>query len=160
MNPRRAVLAWVMIVAACAGACERSAAPGPPELRLGRDECAECGMSIVEERSAAALIVDRGAFEEALLFDDIGDMLDYERKRGPLKVTRRYVHDYGSSQWIRAEPAWYVRADAIHTPMGSGLAAFESRAAAEEAGRAHGVGVMDFAAVGEDRAKQFAPAGN
>lgn len=128
---RPARVAAVLFVAALS-ACGDDRTPGPPQIRLGRDECAECGMIINEDRFSASMVVDDRGAREPLLFDDIGDLLDHERNNPALRPLERYVHDYTSRAWIDAASASYVHADAIHTPMGSGLAACKSRADAEQ----------------------------
>ena len=136
-----------VLVAVFLGGCERGELSGPPTLRLGRDECAECGMAIHEERSAAATLVDRHGRRDYLLFDDIGCLLDIERSAGSdFKVVDRFVHDHSGENWIHAETAAFLRADSskLQTPMGSGLAAYADRPTAESGQRQFGGAVMDF----------------
>ncbi len=111
---------------------------GPPDLRFGRDECAECKMSIIDQRSAAAMRVATPHGTETLLFDDLGCLLDYERWHADVTVTERWTCDYGSKAWARAEPAHYVFSEKIHTPMGSWIAAYASPADADACHAEHG----------------------
>ncbi len=145
--PRRALLLLGLLVIASCGRNERT---GPPTLRLGRDECAECGMGIHEERSAAALLIDRDGRRDYLLFDDIGCLLDIEETRASeLNVLDRFVHDYSGAAWIRAQTAVFLRTDGskLHTPMASGLAAYADRAGAERGQSEYGGDLMDFGAL-------------
>ncbi|MFN0059977.1 MAG: nitrous oxide reductase accessory protein NosL [Planctomycetota bacterium] len=124
-------LAWFVLAG-----CERRELTGPPVLRLGRDECAECGMMINEERSASALLIERASVREHALFDDLGCMIDYERDRPPdVRILDRFAHDHVSRAWFRTEHAVFLRTtpDKLPTPMGSGIAAFSDRAAAAAA---------------------------
>lgn len=121
---RRAFL--VLLTAGTVVACRRRGALEPPEIRYGRDVCAECGMIISDPRFAAAAATADG---ETLIFDDIGDLLSYRAKHSPQWVAI-WVHDYENEQWIRAEEAWYVASAAVRTPMDWGLAAFASEEAA------------------------------
>jgi copper chaperone NosL len=117
------MLALAMLFGAgCTGERE----DGPPKINLGRDECVECGMIISEERFSSALIVEEHGRLQPQLFDDIGDMLDYERGHPEAVIMRRFVHDYETGTWLAAADAVYVSTDAIHTPMGSGVVAFRS----------------------------------
>ena len=59
-----------------------------------------------------------------LLFDDIGDMIAYEREHKTLDVRKRFVHDHQTRQWLDADIAMFVQNERIHTPMGSGIVAF------------------------------------
>lgn len=133
-----------LALAATMGACGEPQASGPPNIRLGRDECAECGMIISENRYSASMVVDDRGVRTPLLFDDIGDLLDHERGHPDLRPLARYVHDHESRAWLDAAAASYVHADAIHTPMGSGLAACANRADAERLASQTGGRVMTF----------------
>lgn len=131
-------------------ACDRDEHTGPPTLRLGRDECAECGMAIHEERNAAAMLIDRDGRRDYLVFDDIGCLLDIERTKGSeLKVLKRFVHDHVGNAWMRAETAVFLGTDGstLHTPMASGLAAYADRAGAEAGQRQFGGEVFEFSSL-------------
>lgn len=102
-------------------------------------------MIISDERYATALVVedDRGR-PEALLFDDAGDQIIYERENPTGTVLARWVHDQQTHAWLPAESAWYIRAESLPTPMASGIAAFAHKADAERmAGELNGV-VLTF----------------
>lgn len=116
--------------------CSRPEATAPPELRVGRDECAECGMIVSEDRCSSAMLIARDGKREYALFDDIGCMLDYERtKTAHDEVVERYVHDYSTRNWVVTRSAVFLLADrqTVHTPMGSGIIAFEDQASADRA---------------------------
>jgi copper chaperone NosL len=124
--------------------CGEQLADGPPAVRYGQDECAHCGMIVTDERHAAAITTVAGdGTSDYLAFDDIGDLIDYEREHPELKVHRRYVHDLKSKSWVEASAATIVHSPELHTPMGSGLAAFATPAAAS--GGIAGAKVMDWA---------------
>ena len=131
---RLQVLPIVMLV--LIAGCSQRAADGPPLVRYGTDECADCGMILSDERFAAALRVITNGESRDLLFDDIGDMLEYERANPTAQVSRRFVHDFDTRQWIDPAAAHFIKSDELHTPMGSGIAAFadeqRARARAEQ----------------------------
>lgn len=138
--------------------CDRVSIEGPPTLRLGRDECGECGMAIHDERSSAAILVEADGRRDYLLFDDIGCMLDLVRAGGPeLHVVSAYVHDHSNNTWIVAPDAVFLMADgaSLHTPMGSGLAAFADRAAAEHSQREFGGEILDYSSVADRRRERM-----
>jgi copper chaperone NosL len=114
----------LLMVASLVPGCGGSTDDGPPHVELGRDECVHCGMILTDERSVAAILVSRDAQLTPLLFDDIGDLIDYERANPKLQVVRRYVHDFETRQWIDASQAVFLRSTQLHTPMGSGIAGF------------------------------------
>ncbi len=117
--------------------CGRSERDGPPTIRYGIDACAHCGMIISDARYAAATIALVDGEQRALLFDDIGDQLDYAADHAEIKPIRRYVHDHQTRDWVSADAAQYVHAPSLHTPMGSGIAAFASAASAHTFADAH-----------------------
>ena len=97
-------LRTVALLAPLLAACQRDGLSGPPTLRLGRDECAECGMAIHDEPASAAMLVEQGGRRDHLLFDDIGCMLDLERSReNELSVVGRFVHHRIGGGWIAGE---------------------------------------------------------
>jgi copper chaperone NosL len=121
----------IMMLMLIAG-CSQRPADGPPVVRYGTDECADCGMILSDERFAAALRVMTNGESHDLLFDDIGDMLEYERANPTAHVSRRFVHDFDTRQWIDPAAAHFIKSEEFHSPMGSGIAAF----ADEQRGRA------------------------
>lgn len=120
-------LLWIAL-AGLAGCKPRPQGPQPPEIRYGQEMCSACGMVIDDPRFAAATLLVSG---EYLKFDDVGEMLSYHMNHPEDQVSAWFVHDYPSENWIRGEQAFYVRSQSLQTPMGSGIAAFAERAAAE-----------------------------
>ncbi len=116
-------------------ACRRADVTGPPELRVGRDQCAECGMLISEDRCSAAVLLERDRERLHAIFDDIGCLLDWRQAPHdpPVRALETYLRDYDARTWIAAESASILRADPdrLHTPMGSGMIAFANAASAE-----------------------------
>lgn len=103
-------------------ACRQRGASTPPEIRYGRDICAECGMIVSDPRFAAAAAPPNG---DPVVFDDIGCLLRYREKRQPQWVAV-WVHDYETEAWVEAQAAQYLVSPAIRSPMGYGIAAFSS----------------------------------
>lgn len=129
-------------------ACSAEPVTGPPSLRLGRDECGECGMLINEDRCSSGLLIEDAGRRDYLLFDDVGCMLDTERRKlGERRVIECYVHDYDTKAWVRADAAWFLftSPEAVVTPMASGILAFGDRAAADRAREKHGGEVLGYA---------------
>lgn len=122
-SPRPCLTLAVALGATALAGCETNDPDAPPTLRLGRDLCAECGMSIVDGRHAAATIAGVDGEPTTLHWDDIGCMLDWERANGSASVMRRWVRVDDDSQWARADQASYAMGTAIRTPMGSQIAA-------------------------------------
>lgn len=145
---RRAAAIFLALASLTLGGCGRTELSGPPELRAGRDECAECGMLIIDDRFACALLIDRSGRREHALYDDLGCMLDDQADPDPdTRVLEGFVRDHATRAWIPSGVAIVLRADpeALHSPMGSGLAAFADQAAAERARLEYGGGITDYA---------------
>ncbi len=127
-----------MSLAACAvvlsAGCDDRDLNAPPQLRVGRDECAGCGMLIAEDRCAAAAIVEHGGVREALVFDDLGCLLDMERDPPErVRFLLRFARDYDARSWIDCESSTFAWTgdSGVHTPMGSGILAFAKSGAAD-----------------------------
>lgn len=125
------MLTSIALAALTATACSQQPTDGPPTVRYGQDECIHCGMILADERHVAALRLSEDNETRDVLFDDIGDMLEYEREQTGLTVLRRYVHDFETRQWVDAGGAHFIVSKTIHTPMGSGIIAFADQARAE-----------------------------
>ena len=133
----RSCIVWTVVVAltltltACAAT---SSEPQPPEIAYGHDMCDACGMIVSEARFAAATLTEGG---KTLKFDDAGEMFSYHAAHPEDAVKAWFVHDYDSQRWTRGETAFFVVNPSLQTPMGTGLAVFADRAAANAfAGRA------------------------
>lgn len=127
----------VFVASLAVAGCDQTELSGPPELRLGRDECAACGMLIDDAKSSSALLVDRAGHREHLIFDDIGCMVDYQREeRADVKILGEFVHDYATVQWHDGASASFVIADPekLHTPMASGIVACSDEVTAQRIG--------------------------
>lgn len=146
--------ATALILTACGG----EDLAGPPQLRLGRDECVECGMLISEDRCSSAMLIQQGGRREHVMFDDIGCMLDWERRGGQdAAVIDRFVHDHASRAWTSAASASFLMADRerLPTPMGTGIVAFDSPSAAAHAQAQFGGDLLDYAALAAARRAQM-----
>lgn len=147
-----AASAW--IVAATITGCSPPPLEGPPEVRLGRVECAECGMLISEDRCSSALLIEREGVREHLNYDDLGCMLDDERDGlDGATVVDRFARDYESRTWVRADAATFLFSEdkSLHTPMGSGIVAFSTRSVAEAARGKHAGTFHDYASLQDAR---------
>ncbi len=124
------------------GACAQpSSEPQPPNIAYGRDMCDACGMIISEARFAAATVLVDG---KTLKFDDAGEMFTYHAKNPQLQVRAWFVHDYNTQNWIPGATAFYVVAKDIKSPMGTGVAAFADKSAAETFAAKYNVKVLSF----------------
>lgn len=128
-------------------ACSRPQGLRPPEILLGQTDCAQCGMTVSEERYAAGLVLETPAGERLdKVFDDIGCMSEFVRSQHEGKVLARYVKDFNNRQWLAADAACYVRGEAIRSPMGYGLLAVSNNADAQALAAAKSAKVLETSA--------------
>lgn len=135
----------ILLVSLCA--CGGRELSGPPELRAGRDECAECGMIIADDRVCAALLVEVDGRREHRLFDDLGCLIDFQDEpRDGRLVLEGWAVDHTGGAWLPLKGAHYLLADSrrLMTPMGSGYVAYGELAAAQVASADFGGSVGSF----------------
>lgn len=130
LKARLATLSLLLLIG-----CETSRVEPVP--LAPEDMCDYCRMIISEKRYAAEFINSEG---QAFKFDDIGCMANFIRsKRNTRKVVARFVMDFDSREWIKADDAYYVRSPELTTPMNGGIIAFVDQSKAQEAvGKYHG----------------------
>lgn len=136
------VAARLVLAAALLTGCERPSEPGAPKVNFGVDRCAVCDMVINDQACVAAVIVRTDKGQETRLFDDIGELFDFEAEPDAPPVLSRFVPDYPSKRWLRAQDATFVVGGTIRTPMSSGIIALRDPAAAKAEAAKHGAAVM------------------
>ena len=103
----------------------------PQEIAVGKDQCANCKMTISEPKYATQLITEKGRLYK---FDDISCMNDYEvsntESTGNAKT---YVADFPSGEFIEKTTATFIKGGDIKSPMGGNTQAYKDKAAAEKA---------------------------
>jgi copper chaperone NosL len=117
---------------------------GIPEVKLGKQQCARCGMVIADGRFVSAW---RDAAGKARVFDDPGCMVLDQIELAPADGSHCWVADYRDETFLDATSAAYVMSDAIRSPMAYGIAAFATRDAADGALGNLGGTVTDWAGV-------------
>ena len=128
MKPATALLLLVW-----AGACA-SRVSGPPAIVVDRSVCSRCAMLISERAYAAAV---RWADGREQVFDDIGCLVAAVPISKP-DGAQYWFHDVTDGEWISGVNPVFVASAAMRTPMGGGVVAHRTRAAAEEAARRQG----------------------
>lgn len=99
----------------------------PVPLVYGKDMCHTCKMTLVDTKFGAEILTKKG---KVYTFDDMNCLLsfytsDYEERSNIQQVL---VIDFTApGKLIDASTAHFVRADAIRSPMASGVAAFSSQ---------------------------------
>lgn len=126
MNAARALVAGTLaLLAACA-----PGDPRPVDLQPGTP-CAYCRMTIVDSKLASQIVAPG---EDPRLFDDLGCLQAYLAQEGVggrpgIDLSRVFVADHTTGEWIRWREAVLTRDPAIATPMNSHLVAHRAAAA-------------------------------
>jgi len=102
----------------------------PESIKLNKDDCDYCKMTIADGKFGAELITEKG---RVMKFDDLHCMLGFEKEHAEVKIKLYYVHDYSSNNvLIDATKAIYVRHEELGSPMGGNVAAFKELAKAQK----------------------------
>jgi len=101
----------------------------PKAISYGRDECAECKMTLVDRHYGAELITSKG---KVFMFDDVNCLLVFQKRGQSAKPSRAVIVDFNRrGSFIRADEAYFLQHDGLNSPMGADLAAFSSLAELE-----------------------------
>jgi copper chaperone NosL len=92
-------------------------APGPVDTDFKSDSCAQCHMAVTSTSYAAQIVVGG----KALFFDDIGCLVQYERKAKVDPKAGRYVRTADGAAWVSVDLAVWVLNKDVRTPMGYGF---------------------------------------
>ena len=141
----RLMLIGLFVLAALSG-CSRNEGTAPPIVHYGEDVCALCAMIVSDERFAAAIVAPGDGERFVALYDDIGDMLVHEEAMAKVGAVM-WVHDFDTSEWIKAQEAFYCAQSDLVTPMASGIAAFATRDAAQRVATEYSGSVADYTAL-------------
>lgn len=98
----------------------------PEPLVYGIDECHTCKMTLMDKKFGAEIVTTKG---KVYKFDDINCMVNFHNSESEQdeNFAYRLVIDFANPEtFIDATNSYYVMSDSIHTPMASGIAAFDS----------------------------------
>lgn len=136
------LLGMLFLLASLLGGCaNKTVEIVPPEIVYGQEVCSRCGMSIDDVRFASATLLADGTY---LKFDDAGEMVLYHLVHDETEVLAWFVHDYNTSEWLRGEEAYFVLANNLITPMGTGVVAFATAQDAEQFAAANSSSVYNL----------------
>jgi copper chaperone NosL len=98
----------------------------PEPLEFGKDACNACRMTLMDNKFGGEILTAKGKIYK---FDDVNCMIIFYKSglTPSEEVKDVLIVDFSNpSQLIDAKKAYYVRSDAINSPMGSSIAAFRS----------------------------------
>jgi len=100
--------------------------PGPEALKIGKDNCSFCKMTISDNRYGAELITRKGKIYK---FDDSHCLMSFIQSKTVEKkdLDKVYLADFMSDHTlIKAEDALLLQSDFFNGPMNGHIAAFSS----------------------------------
>jgi copper chaperone NosL len=104
----------------------------PEPIAYGKDNCAECKMTIMDPKFSGEIITKKGRIFK---FDDTHCIARFMERRGVemASIHRTLFADYNQSgEWLDVEKAEFVVSSQFKSPMGGNAAAFRSKAEAEK----------------------------
>lgn len=103
-----------------------SCTTGPESLKIGKDNCSFCKMTISDNRYGAEIITRKG---KVYKFDDSHCLLSFIQSKTVEKkeLDRIYFTDFtGKHTLIKAEDAFLLQSDFFRGPMNGNMAAFSN----------------------------------
>jgi copper chaperone NosL len=109
-----------------------SCSVGPEIIRFGKDGCDHCKMTIMDKKYGGEIVTAKG---KIFRFDDVRCLIDYEKSGAITKENEGtvYLLDYsGNGNFIPSNKAFFLKCDALHTPMGGNIAVFKDEASRQK----------------------------
>jgi copper chaperone NosL len=105
--------------------------PKIEKINFGKDECAECKMTIVEPKFGAEIVTKKG---KVYKFDDTHCIAVFLERRGVelSNIYKTLFVPYNGGEFIEVSSAEFVVSSQLKSPMGGNAAAFKNAAEAEK----------------------------
>lgn len=124
MTPKRkmAAVTAVLVTGLFLAGCN----PKPEKISFGKDNCAECKMTIMDPKFGGEIVTKKG---KVYKFDDVHCVATFLKRRG---VEMGDIHqtlftDYNNSaEFIKVNTAEFVVSSQLKSPMGGNAAAFKN----------------------------------
>jgi len=98
--------------------------PGPKPIRLNKDACSYCKMTVTHADFAAQIATVKG---RQYVFDDLGCMVSYIKENPQEKGNEFYVADFCKPEnFLKTDVAKLIYSDSLRSPMRGNIAAFSS----------------------------------
>lgn len=103
---------------------------GISPIKLHKDNCNFCKMTIADGRFAAELITDKGRVYK---FDDVSCMMRYATQNKKHNYRQKFVNDYNADNvLIDAGTAFFIYSEKVRSPMRGDIAGFATKESAEK----------------------------
>ncbi len=132
MNRNTLVVSLATSSLAALVGCTDPEASGPPELVLGEDVCADCGMSIIESKFAAAVLVEVDGRREHAVFDDVGCLIYWQEHHADARILERWSRTKDRDGWVTMDAGHFVVGSTVQTPMDFRIVCCSTREEAEK----------------------------
>ena len=117
-------------------------AGGPEAIKLNKDNCSFCKMTIVDGKFGSELITSKGRVYK---FDDITCLFSFKNENASMVIKDVYVCDYELNNiLIPAKSANYIKSKDIRSPMQGNIAAFGDNEKAVKAGKKYNTQVVTW----------------
>lgn len=104
----------------------------PEKIAYGKDNCAECKMTIVDPKFGAEIVTKKG---KKYKFDDVHCLAAFLNRRG-VELNNIYetlfVNYNNGDEFIKVDEAEFVVSSLLKSPMGGNAAAFKTKAEAQK----------------------------
>ena len=123
LSKQLSTAAIVIILSATLGSCNA----GPEPIKPGVDNCYSCKMTVSDSRFGAELVTVKG---KVYKFDDAHCIISYIKTKAiePAAIKDIYFSNFCSThQLINVNKLSFLKADALRSPMGGNIAAFDNR---------------------------------
>lgn len=106
--------------------------PKPEKISFGKDNCAECKMTIMDPKFGGEIVTKKGKIYK---FDDVHCIAAFLKRRG---VEMSDIHqtlftDYNNKEeFVKVNSAEFVVSSQLKSPMGGNAAAFQNKEEAEK----------------------------
>lgn len=134
----------ILLLLTLLGLCFSSCKQGPQPMKLGVDNCFFCRMTVTDSKYGAELITRKGRLYK---FDDYNCLYSFVKSSmvEAKEIGSLYLVDYEvPHSLIKAEDAIVLKGGNLQSPMGSNVAAFSLKAAAQKLSAAFGAEVVEW----------------
>lgn len=110
-------------------ACQGGNKPKP--IKYGTDQCAYCKMTVSDPRFGTQLQTKKG---RTYNFDDVQCMIAYVKEKNVEKmdVAVFYLPDFTTNELLPADKLFYLKSEALKSPMRGNIAAFSKHSDLEK----------------------------
>lgn len=102
-----------------------SCSAGPQPIKVGKDACTFCKMTVTDARFACEIITDKG---RVMVFDDLHCLFSYQKQQKDKGATEVWISSFTDKEkLIPAGTAVFLSSPNLKSPMGGNIAAFSSK---------------------------------